>query len=458
MSEFENQTAQHLYRQIPSVDEALRAAGNLREVYSHRVLAREIRLLQEDWRRQVREQNELPSEVFVEALAARLAAFEQPSLRPVINATGVVLHTNLGRAPLGETEFIGGYSNLEFDLSKGIRGKRDVHVCALLARLLGQAAVVLNNNAAATYLILRELAGGREVIISRGELVEIGDGFRIPEIMQQAGVLLREVGATNRTHIRDYEEAINEDTALIVRVHASNFHMEGFTGKPPLSEITALAHTYGIPVYDDLGSGNLVDLSSVGIEEPLVMQSFADGADIVSFSCDKLLGGPQAGVVAGRADLVTRVRRHPMYRAFRVDKLILEALERTLRSLYLEHYQVIPALRMILAPLPEIAGRAEAFAAVLQLPGVALTDGRSMIGGGSTPAQSLPTRLLRIPCNDCEGASRWLREQEVPIIARIEREALLLDLRTVPPLAEELLRDALNRMPVELLSASSSPA
>lgn len=442
-----------LYRQIPSVDETLRAVPSLHALYCHDVLVREIRYLQEEWRQRIRDHGELPPGEFVEAITARMAALEAPSLRPVINATGVVLHTNLGRAPLGQSEFIAGYSNLEFDLEKGARGKRDVHTAVLLRRLLGQASVVLNNNAAATYLILRELAGGREAIVSRGELIEIGDGFRIPEIMQQAGVNLREVGTTNRTHLRDYENAITDNTALIVRVHASNFHMEGFTSKPELRELTALAHTYGIPVYDDLGSGNLVDLSSVGIEEPLASRSFEEGADIVSFSCDKLLGGPQAGIVAGRADLITRVRRHPMYRTFRVDKLILEALERTLRALCLERYEEIPAVRMILAPPEEIRRRAETFAIGLALPALAVVEGRSMIGGGSTPAQSLPTWLLRLPCRDAESVLAYLRGRELPLIARIERDALLVDLRTVDPSEEPALREALLGIPADLLDA-----
>jgi L-seryl-tRNA(Ser) seleniumtransferase len=453
MSTEHSQPGALLYRQIPSVDEVLRAVEALRAAYSHEVLTREIRLLQDEWRRQIRDHHTLPSEDFAAALAERIASLEQPSLRPVVNATGVVLHTNLGRAPLGQAAYIGGYSNLEFDVPQGQRGKRDVHASTLLQRILGYPGIVLNNNAAATYLILRELAGGREAIVSRGELVEIGDGFRIPEIMQQAGVTLREVGATNRTHLRDYEQAINDNTALIVRVHASNFRMEGFVGKPPLREITALAHTYGIPVYDDLGSGNLVDLSAVGIQEPLVTESFSDGADIVSFSGDKLLGGPQCGIVAGRPDLLTRVRRNPMYRAFRVDKLILEALARTLRAVCLQRFHDVPALRMILTPLPEIAQRAEAFAASVRLPALRLLDGRSMIGGGSTPEQSLPTRLISIECQDAQRAAAWLRERPVPIIGRIERDCLLLDLRTVATEEEPLVREALETLPASLLAA-----
>ncbi len=451
MSLEEPQPGALLYRQIPSVDEVLRSVETLRSVYAHEVLTREIRLLQEEWRREIRDHQTLPGVDFAAALAERMLSLETPTLRPVINATGVVLHTNLGRAPLGSAEFIGGYSNLEFNLETGVRGKRDVHASMLLQRILGCPGIVLNNNAAATYLILRELAAGREAIVSRGELVEIGDGFRIPEIMQQAGVTLREVGATNRTHLRDYEQAISDNTALIVRVHASNFRMEGFVGKPPLNEITALAHTYGIPVYDDLGSGNLLDLSKAGIEEPLAMESFAEGADIVSFSGDKLLGGPQCGIVAGRPDLVTRIRRNPMYRAFRVDKLILESLGRTLRSLYLQRYDEIPAIRMILTPLKEITRRAEMFAANARVPALRLVDGRSMIGGGSTPAQSLPTCLLSIACSDAEGAASWLRARPVPVIGRIERDCLLLDLRTVAPAEEELLRSELEGLPPELL-------
>ena len=447
-----------LFRQVPAVDQVLQQVPHLLANYPHAVVAAEIRLLQTDWREHIREHDCLPPATFEAALAQRFRELEEPSLRRVINATGVVLHTNLGRAPLGYSEFIPGYSNLEFDLAQGVRGKRDVHAAGLLERILGKAAIVLNNNAAATYLILRTLGAGREVIVSRGELIEIGDGFRIPEIMAQAGVILREVGTTNRTHLRDYEQAINENTALIVRVHASNFRISGFTGRPELKEITALAHARGVPVYDDLGSGNLVDLSSAGVDEPLATTSLADGADIVSFSGDKLLGGPQAGIVTGRPDLIIRIRRHPMYRTFRVDKLILEAMEHTLRALYLQRYPQIPALRMILASYEEIESRAKAFAASLPSLPLCVRPGESTIGGGSTPQQSLPTALLSLACREPDRATGRLRNQPagtsngaMPVVCRIEKDALLFDLRTVAPEEEEALREALRSLPADWL-------
>ncbi|MCC6263523.1 MAG: L-seryl-tRNA(Sec) selenium transferase [Bryobacterales bacterium] len=451
---------ENLFRRIPAVDQILEQSRALVKRYPREVLVEEIRRLQEEWREYIRENDALPGEEFQAGLERRFAALERPSLRRVINATGVVLHTNLGRAPLSSGNGTLGYSNLEFDLAQGERGQRDVHVADLLERLLGTASIILNNNAAATYLILRALAGGREVIVSRGELIEIGDGFRIPEIMAQAGVVLREVGSTNRTHLRDYEEAINENTALIVRVHPSNFRIEGFTGRPALSEICELAHAHGVPVYDDLGSGNLVDLREAGIDEPLVSRSLADGADIVSFSGDKLLGGPQAGIVSGRPDLIIRVRRHPMYRTLRVGKLVLEAMEHTLRSIYFRRYAEVPMLRMILATPGEVEERARAFVALpggpaLEEFGLTVRRGQSMIGGGSTPGQSLETALLALPCVHPERAAAWLREpwengeERAPVVCRIEKQTLLFDLRTVFPVEEMELMEALLTLPRE---------
>ena len=255
-----------------------------------------------------------------------LAALERPSLRRVVNATGVVLHTNLGRAPLGPIHVLPGYSNLEYDLAAGRRGQRDVHAAGLLERLLGAPGIAVNNNAAAIFLALNELAAGGEVVVSRGELIEIGDGFRIPDIMARSGAAVREVGTTNRTGIADYRAAINERTRLLLRVHPSNFRISGFTARPELRELVALGRERGVPVYEDLGSGCVVDLLAFGIQEPLVSDSLKAGADLVSFSGDKLLGGPQAGILAGKPEIVARLRRNPLFRALRLDKIIYQAL------------------------------------------------------------------------------------------------------------------------------------
>lgn len=367
---------------------------------------------------------------------ARLAA---PSLRRVINATGVVLHTNLGRAPLGDFGPLQGYANVEYDLSVGKRGKRDTHYAALLESLIGAPAIAVNNNAAAVYLVLHEIAAGQEVIVSRGELIEIGDGFRIPDIMARSGAILREVGATNKTSIEDYRSAINERTRLILRVHPSNFRVTGFTGKPSLADLAALGREKGVPVYEDLGSGCLVDLKPQGIDEPLVAASLAAGVDLVSFSCDKLLGGPQTGIVAGRPELVQRIRRNPMYRAFRCDKVIVAALEATLRRLLFTRYDEIPALWMIRRSLDEIRARAEDMAVGLAADVIA---GESVIGGGSTPDQSIPTWLVAMR-GDAVKLEKKLRNGNPPIIVRIENDRLLIDLRTVFPEDEAAVRYAL---------------
>src|SRR6204780_3484717 len=324
------------------------------------------------------------------------------SLQPVINATGVILHTNLGRAPLTELaveEFrrtATQYSNLEYDLEAGARGKRDVHTSQLIERLTGaEAAIVVNNCAAAVLLVLAALARDGEVLVSRGELIEIGDGFRIPEIMAQSGVTLREVGTTNRTRLADYENAITEKTRVLLRVHPSNFQITGFTDKPSLAELAALAARAKLPFVEDLGSGCLIDLSTHGITEPLVRHSIEAGADIVMFSGDKLLGGPQAGIIAGKKDLVAKIRRHPLFRALRVDKLTIAALEATLGAYLRAAYDEIPALRMIRATAADIKRRAENFLRELtpEIPPsesknqieLDIIDGESLVGGGSTP-------------------------------------------------------------------------
>jgi L-seryl-tRNA(Ser) seleniumtransferase len=382
-----------------------------------------------------------------------------PSLRPVINATGVVLHTNLGRAPLAKhaIEQIAAtatrYSNLEYDISIGQRGKRDTHTNHLLAELAGaEAAIVVNNNAAAVFLVLNTLAKNAEVIVSRGELIEIGDGFRIPEIMAASGALLREVGATNRTRIADYQRAINEHTALLLRVHPSNFKIFGFTKRPELEELVALGRKKHIPVFEDLGSGCLTDLRAAGIAEPVVRASLAAGADIVTFSGDKLLGGPQAGVIAGRKKLIERIRRNPLFRALRVDKLTIAALEATLNAYQRGALDEIPALRMIRMSAQEIERRARAFVENFraQLPREAtleLREGFSVIGGGSTPEEKLPGKLIALRSEKYSAAQleeRLRKSVSGPsVIVRIEKNALVIDLRTVLEEEERALSAAL---------------
>ncbi len=381
------------------------------------------------------------------------------SLQPVINATGVILHTNLGRAPLPANlvehlqKTATQYSNLEYDLEAGERGKRDVHTAVLLERLTGaEAAIVVNNCAAAVLLALAALAKGGEVLVSRGELIEIGDGFRIPEIMAESGAILREVGTTNRTRVADYETAINEKTRLLLRVHPSNFRMTGFTERPSLEELTDLGKRTGLPVMEDLGSGCLVDLSASGMTEPVVRQSFDDGASLVTFSGDKLLGGPQAGIIAGRKDLVAKIRRYPLFRALRVDKLTIAALEVTLGAYLRGAFDEIPALRMIRLTAREIGRRAENFLRELrpELPldevELEVSNGTSLIGGGSTPAQEIPTLLIRIASarhSASQLEKRLRRAAGIPVIARVENDRLILDLRTVFPEQEPALVQSL---------------
>ncbi len=378
------------------------------------------------------------------------------SLQPVINATGVILHTNLGRAPLPETvvdEFRRSatqYSNLEYDLEAGTRGKRDVHTSELLTRLTGaEAAIVVNNCAAAVLVTLAALARGGEVIVSRGELIEIGDGFRIPEIMEQSGALLREVGTTNRTRLADYENAINEKTRVLLRVHPSNFKVTGFTDKPSIEELVALSQRSGLPLVEDLGSGCLVDLSEHGVSEPTVKQSVEAGVSIVMFSGDKLLGGPQAGIIAGKKEIIARVRRYPLFRALRVDKLTIAALEATLGAYLRAAWDEIPTMRMIRMTPQELRRRAENFIRELrpELPldevEIEIADGASLAGGGSTPSQSLPTKVIRIASVRYSATKLEQRLRRAPagvsVIARVEDDRLILDLRTVFPEKESLL-------------------
>lgn len=430
---------------LPSVDQVLRRLSHL-QTLPRQLLADEVRAVLAERRHALLDGGISTDEGSVErAVEARLQSLLQKSLRPVVNASGVILHTNLGRAPLSGFRPISRYSNLEYDLETGKRGKRDVHTQGLLQRLLQRPAIVVNNNAAAVYLVLNELAAAHEVIVSRGELIEIGDGFRIPEIMARSGAILREVGTTNRTRISDYQNAINDRTRLILRVHPSNFQVTGFTGRPSLDELTQLGRTRGIPVYEDLGSGCLVNLKHAGVHEPLVADSFRAGVDLVSFSCDKLLGGPQSGLIAGDSALVERIRRNPLYRAFRVDKLIIEALQTTLRHLLLEEWTAIPTLKMLFSSLDEIQGRANRVLHSLSIPTVQLRQSESAIGGGSTPDQTLPTWVIEIAVESATRFERALRRQPIPVICRIERDKILLDMRTVADEEEGSLVTAVQR-------------
>ncbi|HEV8384611.1 MAG TPA: L-seryl-tRNA(Sec) selenium transferase [Candidatus Acidoferrales bacterium] len=465
------ETAASLYRQIPSVDELLgrprlvelaRQAGRTLILDTTRNILEGIRAAIQ--RRPEAVEGALDAAQIEEQIITGVHRALRPSLRPVINATGVVLHTNLGRAPLlpAAIEHIQRtatqYSNLEYDLDARARGKRDTHTATLLSRLLGaEAAIVVNNCAAAVFLVLNTLAKGAEVIVSRGELIEIGDGFRIPEIMAESGATLREVGTTIRTRAADYERAINERTRLLLRVHPSNFRVVGFTEQPTLEELVELGKKSGLPVCEDLGSGCLTDLSAQGFDEPLAATSLAAGATLVTFSGDKLLGGPQAGIIAGQRDFVERVRRNPMFRALRVDKLTIAALEATLQAYLRGALDEVPALRMIRASAEEIGRRARAFIERLK-PEVTfgevevdVRDGWSVIGGGSTPQQQLATKVISISSVRYSAAALEARLQErsqpMPVVARVEEDRLVLDLRTVFPEQEPdliaALRDAL---------------
>jgi L-seryl-tRNA(Ser) seleniumtransferase len=418
-------------RELPAVDQVLAALSHLEGRFPRRLIVEEVRRVLEKMREEIRGGRNGASVSIEKRVERNLAKLEAPSLRRVINATGVVLHTNLGRAPLAPFEPLFGYSNLEYDLAAGRRGKRDVHASALIERLTGAPGIAVNNNAAAIYLALNELAAGFEVVVSRGELIEIGDGFRIPDIMQRSGAVLREVGTTNRTNIEDYRAAINDRTRLLLRVHPSNFRIEGFTAKPELRELSELAKERGLPLYEDLGSGCVTDLRAFGVEEPLVGDSIRAGANLVSFSGDKLLGGPQAGILAGDAELVARLRRNPMFRALRLDKLIYQALENTLRNLVLERWDRIPALRMISQSGEELRARSERMVGLLDGLRVSAIEGSSVIGGGSTPGQPLPSWLIAIDCDDVVEAEQRCRMSDPAVVARIEDGRLLLDLRTV---------------------------
>src|SRR3954453_15217457 len=417
-------------RSLPSVDRVLEDEG-LGGV-PHALAVEAGRVVLDRAREDVRSGRD-PGDL-VEATLAELETASRPSLRRVVNATGVLIHTNLGRAPLAQAalprvrEVGGGYSNLEYDLESGSRGSRQDHLAGLLRRITGaEAALVVNNNAAAVMLALAALAEGREVVVSRGELLEIGDGFRIPDVLARSGARLVEVGTTNRTRVADYERAIGDETGAILRVHQSNFRLVGFTERPRLRELARLAERRGLPLIDDLGSGALSPADSLVLgEEPTAASAVSDGADLVCFSGDKLLGGPQAGIVVGRAELVERLRRHPLQRALRADKLTLAALEATLR-LYLDPERArreVPTLRMLEEPAEVVRARAERLAVLV---GGTLEETTARVGGGALPLAELPRFAVAVE----ETLAVPLREGHPPVVSIVREGRCLLDCRTV---------------------------
>lgn len=449
------------YRKLPSVDALLRRAEvtALLADFGPEQVTDALRGLLDESRTDIQRGGRAPDEVaLVVRLSERLDQSRRPSLRSVINATGVIIHTNLGRAPLsaGARQAIQsaatGYNNLEYDIDAGERGSRHTHARQLLRQLTGaEDALVVNNNAGAVFLVLSALCAGKEVIISRGELVEIGGGFRIPDVLRQSGAKLVEVGTTNRTHPRDFAQAIGGETGALMRVHASNFQQIGFVTKPSLSELVQIAQ--GVewpgppPVIDDLGSGTLLDTAPFGLSpEPTVQQSIAAGADIVTFSGDKLLGAPQAGLIVGKAELIDSIRRHPLTRALRVDKLILAGLEATLQS-YRRGKAVdeIPVWQMIGATPENLRARAESWRQRLAGAGlpVEVIPGQSTVGGGSLPGETLPTFLLALNVAHPDASAARLRQANPPVVGRIQQERLLFDPRTVLPEQEEALVSAL---------------
>ena len=440
-------------RNLPSVDALLAAAPRDRVAsYGRELVVDALRGALERARAKILDGGSCPDQDDLLAWAiAWLEHLSSPTLLPAINATGVVLHTNLGRAPLSEAVLAAmvavgeGYSNLEFDLPAGVRGSRYVHAEALLCQQTGaEAALLVNNNAGAVLLVLMALCRERDVVISRGQLVEIGGGFRIPDVMAQSGARLVEVGTTNRTYLRDYEDAITPETAALLRVHSSNFRIEGFAHQPSLESLCALAHERGLLLIDDLGSGTLIDTAAHGLpHEPMVQESIAAGADLVCFSGDKLLGGPQAGIIVGRRALVERLRRFPLTRALRVDKTTVAGVQANLLH-YLrgEAARQIPIWRMIAATPEEIARRARHLAEAIGCPECELIDGRSKVGGGSLPEETLPTTLLALPGEPVRLAAQ-LRTGSPAVVGRVQDDRVVLDLRTVlpaqePPLAARL--------------------
>ncbi len=451
--------SQTLLRELPSVDRLLKTAvaADLMSVYGRSLTVESLRQRLDTARQHILsgQTKDIPTNaILVDEARLWLESFLAPTLQPVINGTGVIVHTNLGRAPLSQAARVAvekaaqGYSTLEYDIASGQRGSRAVHAEQLLIRLThAEAALVVNNNAAAVLLMLTALCQGKEVIISRGQLVEIGGGFRIPDVMAQSGAKLVEVGTTNRTHLKDYTQAITDETAAILVAHHSNYKIIGFSSEPTLAELAELSHAHNLPLLYDQGSGALLDSAPYGLEpEPTVLDGLTAGADIVAFSGDKLLGGPQAGILAGKQTLIAQLKRHPLARAVRADKLCLAGLSATLTHYLSENaLSEVPVWRMIARPLAEIAAEAEGWAAHLQKQGVeaSTVDGRSTVGGGSLPGTSLPSRLLAIRQANLDHLASRLRQEATPVIGRIQDGRFLIDPRTILPEQVEMLLQSL---------------
>jgi len=467
----ETSRLQDLLRRLPAVDELLRhpliveamgtsprpllvrAVRNVLDRIRHAILSDQASGL-----------SHLPDEAaLIQEILAEAEGLAAYTLQRVVNGTGIIVHTNLGRSllcqeALERLQLIGSrYSNLEYDLEVGSRGSRYVHAEAILREITGaEGALVVNNNAGAVLLVLNTLARGREVVVSRGELVEIGGSFRIPDVMTRSGARLREVGCTNRTHLEDYRAAIGPETALLLKVHASNYQITGFTAEVDLATLVALGRAHDLPVMDDLGSGCFVDLARFGLRgEPMVQDSVRSGADVITFSGDKLLGGPQAGIILGRKEIMERLRKSPLTRALRVDKFTLAALEATLR-LYRDDetaVRAIPTLRMIALDVETLATRAQSLAdriraAVGSGVEVAVVDGASQVGGGALPVQNLPSKLVALASRRLSAARLEIifRGNQPPIIGRVEQERFLLDVRTLQPGDEEVIVAAASRL------------
>jgi L-seryl-tRNA(Ser) seleniumtransferase len=440
-------------RNLPSVDALLQdhTLRDLEHRYGHAILVDAARDALEATRQSILAGGEAPMPaLLIDAVWSRAERAVRPSLVPVINATGVIIHTNLGRAPLSDETLAAmrvaaqGYSNLEYDLDAGARGSRHAHAESIITRLTGaEAALVVNNNAGAVLLILAACARGKQAIVSRGQLVEIGGGFRIPEVMLQSGAELVEVGTTNRTYVEDYGRAITDKTALVLRVHSSNFKVTGFTHQATLEELAALAHSRGLLCADDLGSGALLDTSVYGLaHEPMPQESLAAGADLVSFSADKLLGGPQAGLVVGKKSAIDALKKHPLTRALRVDKVTLAGLQATLlHYLKNEATKKIPIWSMIAAKPGELETRAQKWTDRLRAARLdaAVVDAESTVGGGSLPGETLPTRAVALAIESPDEFARRLRQNVPPIVARIEEGRVVFDPRTVLPAEEDAL-------------------